>query len=148
MTKVYPPSQPEEAQAMRIFGSWYKVVSTRILDNARPVQYRGGVLTIHTATAAWANALSFESVQLIAKLHARVPDVPLQRIAFRVGRLPELPERPALEAPARRLVPLRALPEDLARELARIHHDGLRDTVARAAAISLSETPAPVRERK
>jgi hypothetical protein len=137
--KVYPADQPEEARAMRLFGSWSKVVPERIVKNARPVGFRGGVLTVHTATAAWANALSLESMQILQKLRARLPDVKVQRIAFRVGRLPELPEQVEPQKPPPRLVPLRDLPEDLARELARIHDDGLRDSVTRAAAMSLSE---------
>jgi hypothetical protein len=145
--KVYPANQPEEARAMRIFGCWSKVVSSRILENARPVGYRNGVLSVHTATAAWANALSFESAQILAKLRARLPDVPVQRIAFRVGRLPDLPEQVERRKPPPVLVPLSQLPEDFARELARIHDDGLRESVARAAAMSLARPVRPEGKR-
>ena len=139
VTKVYPSKQPEEARAMRLFATWPKVVSERIAKNAAPVGFRSGVLTVHTATAAWANALSFESAQILGKLRARLPDVTVQRIAFRVGRLPELPEKVQPDPAPPRVIPLSALPDDVARELARIDDDALRESLTRAAAASLAE---------
>ena len=124
---------------MRLFATWPKVVSERIAKNAAPVGFRSGVLTVHTATAAWANALSFESAQILGKLRARLPDVTVQRIAFRVGRLPELPEKVQPDPQPPRVIPLSALPGDVARELARVRDDGLRERLTRAAAASLSE---------
>jgi hypothetical protein len=146
--KVYPAQEPEEARALRVFGAFTRVVPERILRNARPVSYRHAILTVHTATAAWANALSLESSQLIAKLRARLPDAPLQRLQFRVGRLPDVPEAVKPEPPPPRLLPLAELPEELARELARIADDGLRERVARAMAVSLAEPEPRTRERK
>jgi hypothetical protein len=135
--KVYPTHEPDEARALRVFAAYARAVPDRILRNARPVQYQRAVLTVHTATAAWANALSLESTQLLGKLRFRVPDVPLSRIAFRVGKLPDMIETVRQEPPPPRLLPLAQLPDELARELARIHHDGLRERVARAIAVSL-----------
>ena len=140
--KVYPTEQPEEIRAMRLFAAWSKVVSPRIAENARPVSYRNGILSVHTTTAPWSNALSFEAAQISAKLRARLPDVPVQRITFRVGRLPELPEQVHPEPPPPALIPLSQLPEEVARELARVKHDALRESLARAAAISLGK-PTP-----
>jgi hypothetical protein len=62
---------------------------------------------------------------------------------FRLGRLPELPERIKPEPPPPKLLPLDAIPDDVARELARVSHDGLREKLSRAIAVSLSEV-APV----
>lgn len=135
--KVYPTHEPDEARALRVFAAYARAVPERILRNARPVQYQRAVLTVHTATAAWANALALESAQLIGKLRFRLPEVPLSRIVFRVGKLPELIETVRPQPPPPRLLPLAQLPEELARELARIHHDGLRERLARAMAVSL-----------
>jgi hypothetical protein len=137
--KVYPAEQPEEARAMRLFGAWPRVVPLRIVHNARPVGFRHGVLTVHTTTAAWANALSFESVRIITKLRSRVADVNVERIVFRMGRLPEIPEPIQERSPPPRLCPVSELPESVARELARIANDGLRECVTRAIATSLAE---------
>jgi len=146
--KVYPAQEPEEARALRVFAAFTRAVPERILRNARPVSYRHGILTVHTATAAWANALSFESAQLIAKLRARLTDAPLQRLQFRVGRLPDIPVAVQPEPPLRKLIPLAELPEELARELARIADDGLREGVARAMSASLAEPEPRTGERK
>lgn len=137
--QVYPSHEPEEARALRVFAAFTRAVPERILKNALPVAYRHGVLTVHTATAAWANALSLESAQLLAKLRFRLRDIPVQRIAFRVGKLPAMPEAVQPEPPPPKLLPLELLPEELARELAHIADDGLRERVARAMAVSLAE---------
>lgn len=124
---------------MRLFGAWSKVVSERISRNARPVSFRQGVLNVHTTTAAWANALTFESTRIITKLRMRVKDVSVQRITFRMGKLPEVPELIRPQQPPPRLCPVSELPESVARELARIGNDGLREAVTRAVTTSLSE---------
>lgn len=146
--KVYPAHEPDEARALRVFAAYARAVPERILRNARPVHYQRGVLTVHTATAAWANALSLESAQLLGKLRFRLRDMPLSRIVFRVGKLPELIETVQPLPPPPRLMPLAQLPEELARELARIHHDGLRERVARAMAVSLGDSEPRARNAK
>jgi hypothetical protein len=145
MPKVYPAEQPEEIRAMRLFGAWSRVVPPRIVRNARPVSFRHGVLTVHTATAAWANALSFETARLIAKLRLRLKDVNVDRIVFRSGRLPDMPEPVEEQKPAPVLCHVSELPEPVARELARIANDGLRECVTRAIAVSLAEAKDPAR---
>src|SRR5436853_5256554 len=106
--KAYPwQRQPDEARAMRVFAAFERVASARVQRNAAPVEFRAGVLTVHTVTSSWANALALESAQLLARLRARVPEIPVQRIAFRVGRLPELRASIAEEPPPVPLLPLR-----------------------------------------
>jgi hypothetical protein len=144
---VYPKDAPEDSVVFRLAGSWASAVSERIQQNAQPVAYRAGVLTVNTTTASWANALSLESARLLARLSACMPGVPLTRLAFRVGRLPELPERVRREAPPPELIPIEALPEEVAVELARIRSDGVRDRVAHAMAAALSE-PVPRKPRR
>lgn len=148
ISKAYPSQEPEEARAFRVFAGFCKVASDRILANARPVQYRAGVLTVHTATTAWANALSLESAQLLFRVRARVPDIKVDRLVFRVGRLPEVPVAVKPEPPPPRLLPLEQLPEELARELARVHDDALRDRLAKAMAVSLATVERDTGERR
>jgi hypothetical protein len=145
--KVYPAREPDEARALRVFAAYSRAVPERILRNARPVRYEKAVRYVHTATAAWANALSLESAQMLGKLRFRLRDLPLQRIVFRVGRLPDLVDTVQPEPPLRKLLPLAQLPEELARELARIGDDALRERVARAMAVSLAE-PEPIAPAK
>jgi hypothetical protein len=148
ISKVYPSQEPEEARAYRVFAAFCKAVSERILNNARPVQFTRGVLTVHTATAAWANALSLESAQLLFKLRARVKDIKIERLVFRVGRLPDVPVAVKPDPPPPRLLPLEQLPEELARALARIGSDALRERLAKAMAVSLATADRGTGERR
>jgi hypothetical protein len=83
--QVYPSSEPEEARALRVFAAYGKSVPERVLKNARPVRFHEGVLTVHTSTATWANALSLESPELLASATPRAGD---QREPHRVPRGP------------------------------------------------------------
>jgi len=147
ITVVYPDRQPDAVRQLRAFAAYYKVASERVSDNARPVRLRDGVLWVNTSTAAWANALSLESPQLLARLRARLPDVPIRRIVWKSGPLPQKPEQPREELYEEPLLPLAELPPQLARELARIADDDVRDAVAGAAAASLGRTRLPRRGR-
>lgn len=134
---VYPSSEPQEAKALRVFAAYCKSVPERVLHNARPVRFHEGVLTIHTSTATWANALSLEITELLASVRKRANGITVQRIAFRTGHLPELPKAAPIPP---KLVPiaLHELPDQVARELAAIGDDSLRDAVQRAAVTALS----------
>lgn len=149
ITQVYPSSEPEEARALRVFAAYCKSVPERVLKNARPVRFHEGVLTVHTSTATWANALSLEIPDLIADVRRRAKGVTVNRIAFRTGHLPEVAPVPPLPP---KLVPiaLHELPAQVARELAGIGDDALRDAVTRAAvmALSLESTMKPPSRRK
>jgi hypothetical protein len=64
------------------------------------------------------------------------------KLVFRAGPLPDaalpLAALPLTEAP--RGLPLKELPEAIARGLARIHHDELREAVKRAASVGLASS--------
>jgi hypothetical protein len=138
VARAYPAREPAEIAAMRAFAWWNRAVPAKIVENARPVQIRRGVLTVHTSTSAWANTLQYESEQLLAAIEKHAPEARIKKLIFRVGHLPDLPviERP--ERPRPRTVPLVELPEGIARELARIGDDEIRDAVGRAVATGLS----------
>ena len=139
LLKAYPGKSKEELQAVRVFGAWAKALSTRILQNAQPVKLQNGTLTVHTATSAWANSLQLESDALIAAVQRRAPEVRLRKLVFRVGPLPNATTIVVDEPTSPGVVPAVTLPEDVARELARISDDGVREAVARAAAAGLGE---------
>jgi hypothetical protein len=143
VAKVYPGRSREDLEAVQAFGAFMRALSQRVLRNARPVKLFRGTLTIHTSNSAWANSLQLESVGVLAKLKRVTPGVRVSRLVFRAGPLPDaalpMPHTP-LE-PAKR-IELRSIPEELARELARIHNDALREAVTKAAATGLAtETP-------
>ncbi len=134
---VYPGREPDDVAAIRVFHWWRRAVPERVFRRARPVRLQAGTLYVHTATTAWASELEHWKEQLLASIRRRAPDVHVRAIRFRVGPLPELLEgsRPARPTPAPVVVP--TLPEQLARALARIDDDGLREAVAAAAGVCL-----------
>ena len=135
--KVYPGKSKEELEAVVAFGAWMTALSPRVIKNPRPVKLHKGTLTVHAATGAWASSLQLESESLLAAIKRKVPGAAVQKLFIRVGPLPNVtaPLRPEVEPdPA---VPVAQLPEELARELARIQHDGLRRAVTDAAAAGL-----------
>lgn len=139
VAKVYPGRNQEDLAAVRVFGAFMRALSTRVVRNARPVRFQRGVLTVHTVNSAWANSLQLESESILLRLRRLVPGLRLSKLVFRSGPLPDaalpIPEDPA----PKRSVALDKLPDDIARELARIHDDALREAVARAALMGLGQ---------
>jgi hypothetical protein len=139
VAKVYPGRAPEELAAVRVFGAFIRALSPRVLKNARPVRFGRGVLTVHTVNSAWASSLQLESESILMRITRLTPGLRLSKLVFRSGPLPDaaLPMPP--DEPPKRSVALEKLPEDIARALAHIHDDTLREAVARAALMGLAE---------
>ncbi|MET0388988.1 MAG: DciA family protein [Polyangiales bacterium] len=139
VARIYPSQSREELEAIQAFGAFARALSQRVLRNARPVKLMRGTLFVNTSNSAWANTLQLESTALLAKLKRVAPEARVRRLVFRAGPLPDAalppPHTPLVAA---KQVPLRELPEDLARELARIHDDTLRDAVSKAARVGLA----------
>lgn len=140
LTGAYPSNEPEELKAIRVFGWWDKAVPPRVAKNARPVRLWEGVLTVHTTTAAWASDLDFLRPQLLESVRRHAPNAKVREIRIRVGKLPDLPVRPPPEEPVT-VEPIAELPDDLARALAAVGDDSIRDAVAAAAKVALAPRP-------
>jgi hypothetical protein len=140
VAKVYPGRGREDIEAVQAFGAFMRALSPRVLHNARPVKLSRGVLFVNTANSAWANSLQLESEGVLAKLKRVSPNVRVRKLVFRSGPLPDaalpMPHTPLVVT---HRIELRTLPEELARGLARIQHDALREAVSRAVAVGLSE---------
>jgi hypothetical protein len=136
--KVYPSQEPAELMMARVFGAWAAVVSSRVLSTARPMSLRNGMLTIHTATTAHADGMQYETDRLLIRLRALVPEARLKAIRFKVGELPALPPPPPEERKRKPLVPVAQLPESVAAAIANIRNEGIREAVAKAAAVGLA----------
>ena len=146
LTRAYPTNEPEELKAIRVFGWWDKAVPPRVARNARPYRLYEGVLTVHTTTAAWASDLDFLRPQLLESVQRYAPNAKVREIRIRVGKLPDLPVRPAPEEPEP-IEPIAELPEEIARALAAVGDDSVRDAVAAAAKMALAPRP-PRKPRK
>lgn len=130
------PGRSDDRPLVRTFSWWDRTVPPRIAKRARPVRLAGGTLVIGTRSASWAQELSFHEAELLASVQAAVPEV--RRIRIRVGRMPPPPPPPPAPPPKTEPLEVTQLPGDVARALARVGDDGLRDALTRAACTSLA----------
>jgi hypothetical protein len=137
LRSVYPAREPEEASAIRVFTWWRRAVPARVFARARPVRLSHGILYVNTASPAWALELDHLKEQLLSSVQKRAPEARIRELRFRTGPLPDVKEgsRPDRKRPEP--VAVAALPESLARALAAIDDDGLREAISGAAAVSL-----------
>lgn len=133
---VYPA--PDQYEAAKAFAWWSRSVPQRIVDHARPVRLTRGTLVVNVSSSVWANELLYLTDDLLRRLKEHAPESRIEKIRFRVGPLPDLPERPKGAPPPAEPVRLAALPEELGRALSRIDDDELRQTISEAARTSLA----------
>jgi hypothetical protein len=134
---VYPAREPDDIMAIRVFHWWRRAVPERVYVRARPVRLYAGTLYVNTATSAWASELEHWKEQLLASVRRHAPEARVRALRFRVGPLPDLPQGSRPErAPAPPVI-VSSLPEQLARALASIDDDGLREAIGAAASVAL-----------
>jgi hypothetical protein len=112
--------------------SWRRAVGERIAQRTEPGRLRGGVLTLHVASAAWAQELSFFVPDLLARVTAL--GVRATSIRFQVRPNAGVHGRAPAHAPA---PPRAALPPELAERLATVADPALRAAIAEAATLGL-----------
>lgn len=123
--------------AIRVFHWWRRAVPERVYTRARPVRLHQGVLHVNTATSAWASELEHWKEKLVASVRRHAPEAKVRAIRFRVGPLPELPSGTRPERTPAPPVVVAPLPEQLARALAAIDDDGLREAIGAAASVAI-----------
>lgn len=101
------------------------------------MRVHGNTLHVHTATSAWASELEAWKEQLLASIRRHAPEARIRAIRFRVGPLPELPVGSRPERPVAPPVIVAPLPEQLARALASIDDDDLREAIGSAASVAI-----------
>lgn len=121
--------------------TWRKVVGARISARTEPGRLRSGVLTVHVASPAWAQELSFFTAEMLERLKG----IGLQVSSIRFQVRPVAPA-PRGRAPAP-VVPRAALPEALVERLARVDDPALRAAIAEAAALGLARPSSEPRAR-
>ncbi len=137
MSRAYPAREPDEAALIRAYSWWQKAVPERVVARARPVRLVHGTLVVHTATSAWALELDHLRETLLASVQKHAPFARVREIRFRVGPLPDVPQRTREEPRRPSPVAVANLPDELARALATIDDDELRDAIGHAASIAL-----------
>jgi hypothetical protein len=116
--------------------TWQRVVGTRIASRTEPGRLRSGVLTVHVASAAWAQELSFFTAEMLERLRGigltvnsiRFQVRPVARTAVRTAPVPALPRA--------------KLPEALVARLERVTDPALRAAIAEAASLGLARPEA------
>lgn len=112
--------------------TWRRAVGERIADRAEPGRLRGGVLTLHVASAAWAQELSF----FVPDILARVTALGVRATSLRFRVRPNIAE-PTARSAARAAPPRAALPPELEARLANVTDPALRAAIAEAATLGL-----------
>lgn len=119
---------------------WRQIVGERIAARTEPGAKRGRELTVHVASASWAQELSLLVNEIVVRLKAA--GIHVDTVRFRVKEI-AVPQRdPAARKPAYRKAPL---PNTLTDQLARIEDSELREAIGEAAALWLALDEAPKR---
>src|SRR6187402_1856755 len=119
---------------------WRRVVGERIAARTEPGAKRGRELTVHVASAGWAQELSLLSNEIVTRLKAAGISVDVLRL--RVKEIAPPLHEAAARKPAYRKA---ALPSTLNRERETISDPELRDAIGEAAALWLALDEAPKR---
>ncbi|MCC6875120.1 MAG: DUF721 domain-containing protein [Sandaracinaceae bacterium] len=148
LKRAYPSREPADLAALRAFAWWARVVPPRVARNARPVRLVRGTLIVHARSAAWAQELSFLQEDLLTRIREGVPSAGVVRLRIKLGPLP--PPASQIERRSPKVTPLSVaqLPGEVARALAHVGDEALRDVLSRAARMSLAPPPASGRGGK
>lgn len=114
--------------------TWLRAVGSRIAARATPGRLERGTLTVHVASAVWAQELSFLTQDIVRRLGRE--GIQLEAVRFRVQEQAERHQTPAEPAPP--AVHPVELPGELAQRIEQIDDPELRQIVAEAAGYSLS----------
>jgi Dna[CI] antecedent DciA-like protein len=121
---------------------WRRIVGERIAARTEPGAKRGRELTVHVASASWAQELSLLVNEIVIRLKAA--GVYVDTVRFRVKEIAATPRDPAARKPTYRKA---LLPGALSDQLERIEDSELRDAIGEAAALwlALDEAQSKVR---
>ncbi len=77
---------------------WPDIVGAQVARNSRPARIAEGTLTVTTGSNAWSHQLSLLGEHVLRAIAARIPKAGVERLRFRVGRLPQTDAGPAPRA--------------------------------------------------
>jgi hypothetical protein len=121
---------------------WRSAVGERIASRTEPGRLRAGVLTVHAASAAWAQELTFLSPEIVLRVQGLGLPVKSLRFVVREAVGTATPRR----APARP-VQKKPLPEELEARLASVADPELRAAIGEAASEWLARSPVSAKGR-
>jgi len=112
---------------------WRRIVGERIAARTEPGAKRGRELTVHVASASWAQELSLLVNEIVARI--RAAGITVDTVRFRVKEVAAPTRDPAALKPVYRKA---VLPSTLAAQLNGIDDPELRDAIGEAAALWLA----------
>ena len=117
---------------------WRQIVGERIAARTEPGAKRGRELTVHVASAGWAQELSLLVNEIVIRLKSA--GIHVDTVRFRVKEIAAVPRDSAARKPIYRKA---ALPGALNEQLERIDDSELREAISEAAALwlALDEPP-------
>jgi hypothetical protein len=68
---------------------WQEIVGAQVARNSYPSRIADGTLTVTTRSNAWSHQLSLLGEHVLRAIAARVPKAGVERLRFRVGKLPQ-----------------------------------------------------------
>lgn len=119
--------------------SWYEwrdAVGSKIATRSRPYRVEQATLIVLVTSSTWAQELSLLQSAILPRLQGRFPQ--LRQLRYRIEAF-----TPPPAPPPRRALPPVALPDELERRLERVEDERLRETIRRAAALSLARRSNP-----
>jgi predicted nucleic acid-binding Zn ribbon protein len=123
----------------KIWLIWDTAVGRQIAAQARPVNFRDGVLTVVVSNAPWMQQLNFMKKGIIEKINGTLGEELVKEIFLKAGR-PE-PLEAEQRRPKRAIRPLTdSEKEHIARETASINDPELREAVAHLLATHLANS--------
>ncbi|MES1176097.1 MAG: DUF721 domain-containing protein [Myxococcales bacterium] len=112
---------------------WRRVVGERIAARTEPGAKRGRELTVHVASASWAQELSLLVSEIVVRLKAA--GIGVDTVRFRVKEIAAPLRDPSALKPVYRKA---ALPAQLSKQLDGIEDSELREAIGEAAALWLA----------
>ncbi len=67
---------------------WADIVGEDVARNTHPARIADGTLVVVTRSSAWSQQLSFLAERVVAAVGARIPQIGVTQLRFRVGKLP------------------------------------------------------------
>lgn len=140
--RALPATQPPHVKLARLTALWERSVPPRVAREVTPVRFRDGVLHLHTRNSVWAQEVSLLAPRLVEHMRARDPRMPVEKLAPRVGPMPErVPIEP--EPPPLAVIPLdpSQLPANVRAALEEVQDAHFRQTLTEAACAALAPVP-------
>ncbi len=89
LTDWEPAGAGERNPLVLLEAGWPDIVGAQVARNSRPSRIADGTLIVTTQSNAWSHQLTLLGEHVLRAIAARVPKARVERLRFRVGRLPQ-----------------------------------------------------------